>query len=183
MLMFWIAASLMIAVALIMVLPALLAGWRDSDGGRDAVNVAIFQEQLGALERERASGAIGEDEYEVGRLAIERQMLSDLDDDGRLDGARDDAPGRRGSMAGIAVAVALPLAALGMYFHFGDPASLMSQPAAETAPATGPLSGEAARQIPHSVQEMVASLEARLRSQPERATRCRRPTASDHGIP
>jgi cytochrome c-type biogenesis protein CcmH len=128
---FWLAAAAMIVVALAFVLPRLLSRNAPSRGAsRAALNAAVYRGQLADLERERASGALALADYEAARAELERRLLADV--------APEERTVARGSgrAAAIAVALLLPVVAVGLYFAFGNPAAIGVSPAtADDLPA------------------------------------------------
>ena len=131
---FWLAVAAMIAVALAFVLPRL--GSRKAPGrgaSRAALNAEVYRGQLADLERERAAGALAPADYEAARAEIERRLLADVATDERT------AARTVGRGASIAVALLLPLAAIGLYFAFGNPEAIELAPAT----ATGALAPDA----------------------------------------
>jgi len=145
-------AFLIAAAALLAVTLALLARpwWRRRGSGaatRRALNAAIYRDEFADLERDRASGQLGEADYEQARGDLQRRLLEDA--------AENDAPvvadhGWR-TLAGLAVA--LPLAAAGFYYWLGNPAALGNNP---QQPITNA-----------DVDRMVASLAAKLEKEPD----------------
>lgn len=163
---FWIAACVMIAVALAFVLPPMLGRYRQPGTTRDAVNLAIHQEKRRELEAEHAAGLLDQAAFDTARTELDRELLGDV--------AAPDAASTRitpsNPYPAIIVAVLVPLSAFGIYLGVGAPALLLEDrsPPADTA-AGGAASADAQAGLPHSVQEMVARLEQRLREAPEDA--------------
>lgn len=148
---FLIAAAVLVMAAL-----ALLSRpwWRRrrADGrSRRALNAAIYRDELSELDSDRASGQLNEADYEHARAELQRRLLEDA--------AESDAPvvatTSRGTLIGLIVA--LPLAAAGLYLWLGSPAALTQQP---RAPA-------AANMTPADIDRMVATLAAKLESEPD----------------
>ena len=80
MLVFWLLAALMIAVALTLVLPPLLGSGRHTGGGDERQvdgNVALYQERLATLVAEQASGELAAEAFEEARLELQRELLED----------------------------------------------------------------------------------------------------------
>ncbi len=126
---FWIIAALMTAGALAFVLPRLFAA---SVGGRirsrTSMNAALMQGEIEELDREHAEGRISADELAQAKLDVERRLLAEAGDDAR------GAPGAVSPRAAsIAIAVALPAFAFGLYAVFGDPDALSANRAASAA--------------------------------------------------
>ena len=162
MLVFWISASGMIAVALAFVLPALVSRRAGTGPSRAAANLAIYRERRRELEAEHDSGRVDAEQLEAALREMDRELLRDAQDDG----GQHDAPATRNPYPAIAIAVLLPVVAFGGYLKLGSPELLMrgSTAAGPASDASGPAQ---AQDAPHSVQEMVARLEQRMRENPE----------------
>ena len=152
---FWSIAALLAAVALAFVLPALL-GRRRATGAAtpDAANVAIHRDQLKELDADLAAGTLSPEQRDEARREIEQRLLDDL----RVgDGTRAiPAGGRR---TGMAVALALPVAALLLYLAVGNPAAL----------APGAAAGDGHGIARDQIEGMVERLAARMKEKPEDA--------------
>jgi cytochrome c-type biogenesis protein CcmH len=116
---FLIAAALLLAASL-----ALLSRpwWRRGSAGatsRRALNATIYRDQLGELDRDRGAGQLDEADYQEARGEIQRRLLEDA--------AEADAPlavpGHR-LRSLIAMVIAFPLLAGGLYAWLGSPAAL-----------------------------------------------------------
>ena len=157
MLLFWLLASLMILAALLLVVPPLM---RDRTSGRDSMdeaNVALYRERLTELDRERDRGEIEADRYSALREDIERGLLADV---GGREAPRTTAHPPPYWMA-VTVAVAVPVCGLAFYLWLGSPHGLH--------PQSPPPEADAGTEPTQSVEAMVASLAARLASDPANA--------------
>jgi len=150
---FWSIAALLTAVALAFVLPALL-GRRRATGAAtpDATNVAIHRDQLKELDADLAAGTLSPEQRDEARREIEQRLLDDLRTG---DGTRAiPAGGRR---TGMAVALALPVAALLLYLAVGNPAAL----------APGAAAGDGHGIARDQIEVMIERLAARMKEKPE----------------
>ncbi len=131
----------MAGVALFFALRGLLARSAPPARGRHAeMNAAIYRGELADLARERAEGRLTEPQYARAREEIERRLLSDVA------GGRADPPTVAAPRATVLVmAVALPLAAFGLYAIFGNPVALEAETAATAVQADNPASLPARR--------------------------------------
>ena len=166
MLLFWILASLMILAALLLVVPALM---RTGASGRDVpgdANVALYRERLADLDRERDRGEIDAERYAALREDLERGLLADI---GRQESPRAAAHSPPYWMA-MTVAVVVPVCGLAFYLWLGSPHGLDSRapPRATVAGTepTPPRETVAGTEPTPSVEDMVASLAARLVDNP-----------------
>jgi cytochrome c-type biogenesis protein CcmH len=154
---FWALALLSIGVALGAVLPPLLRrGVNAGSMDGEAANIAIYRDQLAELRTDLDRGEIGAKQYEDARLEIQKRLAEDMP-------ARQpdcESPGQAGRWAGFVLAGAIPLAAIGLYAGLGNPGALGLVPAkAAVAISEGG----------HDTAPMLASLEAKLKKNPDNA--------------
>lgn len=116
---FWGIVLGMLVLALGLLLPPILrGGGRAVRGGRDALNVAIYEDRLQELETEREAGNLSDESFELARNELQRDLLVDVQP-GEA-GASESAPARgKGRWAAAAVAVAVPALALILYSQLG----------------------------------------------------------------
>src|SRR5690606_12042353 len=136
---FWLAAMLLCLAALALILPPLLR--RRSDPRRD------IERELAGLKRRHEAGEVPADEYARERDALSRRLLAAIETAG---------PPPATALA-VMLAIALPVAALALYFTIGQPRAL--DPALQRAG-----SGEG---MPRGLDEAIAALEQRLRQHPD----------------
>jgi cytochrome c-type biogenesis protein CcmH len=135
-LLFWLIAASMAALALAFALPGLLARRaRPVHPRRAEINAAIYRGELADIDRERAAGRLPDPQYAHAREEIERRLLSDVA--GACDDPRPAAPPRG---AAIAMTIALPALAFGLYAIFGDPVARNGAPGAASVTAGSPAS-------------------------------------------
>jgi cytochrome c-type biogenesis protein CcmH len=153
---FWILAALLIAGALLCVLPPLLK--RSHDKSRSAVpnkalNVAVYRDQHQELEADRRAGTLNDEQYERARAELERRLLDDVAAEPAPAAAK---PASRASA--IILGLAVPLLAVGLYFAVGNPQAL--------APVAMP--ANAGQNItPQQIEAMVAKLAERMKQNPD----------------
>ncbi len=150
----WIILGALTAIVLLVLLRPLV-GVRTNEHAREAFNAAVYRDQLGEIDADRARGLIGEAEAEAARLEIARRLLQA--DRTELTHSEDASGSGHARAAMIAVATVLPLLALGLYLVYGSP-RLPDQPLALRL------------QDPSNAQNLealVARVEARLREHPE----------------
>lgn len=150
----WVILASLTAIVLFVLLRPLVGGG-GSEPAREAFNATVYRDQLDEIEADRARGLIGEAEAEAARLEVARRLLdADEKAKGKTTEAKSGGPARA---ALVGVALALPLAALGLYLSYGSP-RLPDQPLA--ARLTDPASEK-------NIGVLVARVEARLRAHPE----------------
>ena len=156
---FWLIATLFIAVALLLVLTPLLRRRKSGLGtDRDATNVKLYRDELAELERERADGTLGEQQYLEAHREIEQRLLEDVQPDA-AEAAATPAGSRATLWAALVVAIALPLVAVLGYIQFGDMSALNPVVQQEGHPIT-----------PAEMTKLVDKLAERLKKNPEDAT-------------
>jgi cytochrome c-type biogenesis protein CcmH len=148
---FWLFALILMAIALAFVVPPLL-GSRPTDTGADgdSDDLKLYRSRIAALDEECRLGALGEDDLAEAKDELSRELLADT-------GAAV-ASGRGGQRTSvsrpwlaIAVGVAVPLLAISLYQRLGEPRAIDPPAAASSEPA---------------VEDMVARLAARMQSEP-----------------
>ncbi|MBF8779213.1 c-type cytochrome biogenesis protein CcmI [Pseudomonas fulva] len=146
----WLAAGLLSLVALgLLLVPILRAGGPHAEQDRAALNVELYQERVAELEAQQQAGVLDAAQLQRGRDEAARELLTDTE---TLGGA----PARPlGRGVPLAVAVLLPVVALGLYLHFG--AADKVELAREFA------------QAPSNLQDMTTRLERTVQAQPESA--------------
>ena len=161
MMVFWVVAALLLAGALLMLLPPL---WRppaaDAAVAPSAVNLAIYRDQWREAERDLAQAALDGTQFAAARDDIRRRWL----EEGAPTGAATPTaePARR---TALALALLLPLGSVLVYLQLGHPASLA--PAAPVAAGTAP-AGRHGVDVAQ-IRAMVAGLAERLKSEPANA--------------
>jgi cytochrome c-type biogenesis protein CcmH len=119
---------------------------------RVSYNLAVYRDQLAEIEREHKRGALNELQAASARSEIERRLLALTQQEEAP--ARDSSGLRRG---GIAMAIMLPLIALGWYFVTGRP-ELPARPFAERS---------ASDENMQNAARLLDELEQRLQAKPE----------------
>ncbi|CAN5442400.1 c-type cytochrome biogenesis protein CcmI [soil metagenome] len=155
---FAIVACLMLALALLFVLPALVRtqGKDSRHIQRDEINLEVLRDQLHELDADLAAGTIGADAYDSARKELERRVVEDVVPGLPMQAAEKN----RKPWAALAVGVAVPIIALSLYAYLGSPSAL--DPAKRVAPEQA-AQGVTAEQV----DAMVAKLAERLKSRPD----------------
>ena len=157
---FWIIAGLLMAGALVFVVPPLLGGRRRraGPGTREQANVQILRDQLRELDADVAAGTISRDQFEQARREIEQRVLED--------GASEPtavAAGGHGRIAAVVVGIAIPVLAVAIYLVLGSPKALDPQVA-----AARPAQEQQAHEItPEQIAAMVENLAERMKANPD----------------
>jgi cytochrome c-type biogenesis protein CcmH len=158
MIMFSVVAALLVAAALLFIVPSL---WRRREGigvQRDRSNLEIYKDQLLELEADLNNGILSQEQFEQGQLELERRLLEDVTPEANQKLVQDDRGEGRG--AAITVMLLVPLLAVFIYLIKGTPAALSPDKitVAEQA-GKGPAHAVTAEQINAMVQGLAARLE------------------------
>jgi cytochrome c-type biogenesis protein CcmH len=148
---FWAVCAALAALALALVLRPLLARRGAAGVSRREANIAIYRDQRRELDADLAAGKLAAAEHEKARAELEARLLEDVD--AAADEPR--AP-RSGWRAAVLVGLAVPLAALAVYFAVGTPAAVTGLPGQGEVTAG-------------QIEVMVQRLAARLRENPDDA--------------
>ena len=154
MIVFWLIAGAMVAIALAFVIPALSGHTRGSGVIRKQLNIRIHKERLQELETDLQNGALSQDQFEQARAELQRDLLRDTEGD-------DDAPAATHPprlLGAIVAAVAIPALAIALYLTLGDPQSMHRSP--QTL-AQQQMAGM------HSIEQMVQQLRDKLQREPD----------------
>src|SRR5439155_1507874 len=152
---FLVIGALLITGAVLFIVPPLLSRRARAGATRDAVNVAVYRDQLRELEADLRAGTLAADQHEKARHEIEARLLADV--------GGGEAPAqapRRARAAALTLGLALPICALAVYLSVGNPRALLPQ-----AAEGGNQHGLSAQQF----EALVSRLAARLKDNPEDA--------------
>ncbi len=154
------AVALAAVTVLLLVLPLMRRAERAPGETQSDASVAVLKDQIAELEREHAAGTIGEQAFEAAQKEIRARLIEDTSADAAPGAAPDAAPGatpaaRAERAPAIALAVIVPLCAVGLYLLLGTPQALDPQ----RAPAGMP--------DPAQIEGMVARLAAKMEQTPD----------------
>jgi len=153
---FWIVAGLLMAGALLFVLPPLL-GRRPISGGAShgQVNLNIYRDQLRELDRDLEMEVIAREQYEASRREIEKRVLEES-----AEASDAPAPAQVQWTLVSVVGVLLPAMAIGLYLTLGTPAALTGKDSPSADDASHAMT-------PERIEGMVRNLAERLKANPE----------------
>ena len=147
---FWtIAALLAVAVVAIMVRP-LLSRRVQAGVSSDALNTSLYAEQLAELDNDLRAGSITQADFDRASRELKARLVDDV---GGEQAPRSTTQSRA---TALAVGVAVPVCALGIYLLVGSPELLRPPPPAEAAQEF----------TPHEIEAMVERLAERLKTDP-----------------
>jgi cytochrome c-type biogenesis protein CcmH len=149
---FWVvAAAMTLAVIAVLAVPLIRRTVATPAVDQDRSNVALFEDQLSELERDREQGVLSQAQFELARTELSRRLLADVDRD-----ANQAAP--RAAAAGawrFAALACVPIAAVAAYLGLGTPQAI--DPALLSARSGA---GEHAQQLDVLMQRLAQRLEA-----------------------
>jgi cytochrome c-type biogenesis protein CcmH len=155
---FLITAALLVAGAVLFVVPALVRGRARPAESRDVVNTAVYRDQLRELESDLRSGTLAADQVDKARGEIEARLIDDVSAERLGEHIVPQTPARSRTSA-IAFGIAVPLCALAVYLGVGNPRALDPQPGGGTD------HGVTQQQL----QSLIERLAARMKDNPEDA--------------
>ena len=167
---FWFAAALMVAGALLFVVPPLLRGPptnlraqrnRAGQSRTSALLVAIHRDALRELDADLSVGKLTPVAYEESRCELERRVLEEAT---AVSEFALRSGGRRGGWTVAILVAAIPVSAVSLYLWTGSPSTI--DPAKATAPAAPVGQPPSAEQL---AQRRVEQLTARLKENPSDA--------------
>ncbi|MFN7087347.1 MAG: c-type cytochrome biogenesis protein CcmI [Burkholderiales bacterium] len=151
---FLIVSGLLLAGALLFIVPPLLRNPSVAVISRKAANISLYRDQLQELEADLRAGTLSVENHDKAKREIEARLLEDVG----ADDETTDRP-RHGRASAIIVGLALPLCAIAVYLATGSPQALV---AGQSQEARGPAHEITAEQI----EEMTQRLAARLQNEP-----------------
>ncbi len=160
MMVFWILAAGLAGLALLFIVPPILSKKANTaQMDENQINMAVFQQQIGELDTDLASGSLDQSQYDSARLDLEKELLSDIDEPA----PDSDKQGlNSGRWAAGVLAVAAPAVALAMYLMVGNHTAI-DRPSPKVAAAQA---REEARDLP-PMDVLVQKLAERMEQNPE----------------
>lgn len=154
---FLAVAAVMIAGALLAVLPPLLTRREAEMSDRGAANIALLRRALDDNDAELRAGTIDRDQWESTRREIERRVV---EESRAADGTRPvSAAAERSPRIALLLAILVPIAAIALYIVLGEPRAMSGQPPQEEA------AGHAVEN--ERILAMAESLAKKLKAAPE----------------
>lgn len=145
---FWILATLLLVLALVIVLlPLVRARTNDKLVSKDA-NVAIARQRLSELQADQEQGLLSQEKFAAAEADIQAQLLSDVADD-VVESASTNTQSR---LPALLILIALPVMAIGLYSTLGSQQWL--------TPDLVDIDSDLAQL--ESIEDMVGNLESKL---------------------
>jgi cytochrome c-type biogenesis protein CcmH len=145
---FWTIAALLAAGAVALIVYPLLARRVRTGVSSDALNTSLYAEQLAELDADLRNGAITRHEYDVASRELKGRLVEDVGD------AQERPPATQSRLAAVAVGLAVPACAIGIYLLVGNPQLLGPQQAADPT----------SELTPHQIEAMVERLAERMKT-------------------
>ncbi|WP_296205071.1 c-type cytochrome biogenesis protein CcmI, partial [uncultured Hyphomicrobium sp.] len=155
----WLCFAFLTAAVVAMLLRPLRAGGNGAVAPAEA-DLAVYRDQLRELEAERERGLIGDSDVEGARAEVARRLIKRANAGPDAGPAAPSDPARARTIY-TAVAIALPVLAIGLYVFTGSP-QLPARPFAERQSKDIPDANQAA-----GIVELIQRVEARLREDPQ----------------
>jgi cytochrome c-type biogenesis protein CcmH len=161
MMVFWVVAVLLIAAALLFLLPPLIQKGKtatDEDVfDRDELNVTIFKDQLAELERDLSVNVLTQEQFETAKHDLERSFLQESNTE--PGGSVSQVDRVIGRSAAVVITVLIPIVAISLYNLLGSgEAGLNPEDATPQVQAEG---------HDGSLEEQVSKLKESLKNDPE----------------
>ncbi|KAA0947306.1 MULTISPECIES: c-type cytochrome biogenesis protein CcmI [unclassified Pseudomonas] len=145
---FWLAAGLLLLVALSFLLIPVLRGRRaQREEDRTALNVALYQERVAELQTQQDEGVLNAAQLDTGRAEAARELLADTE------GVEKPRESRLGKPLPLLAAFLVPVLGVALYLHYG---------ASDKVELTREFS-----QPPVSMEDMIQRLERAAEAQPD----------------
>lgn len=145
---FWLAAGLLLLIALSFLLIPVLRGRRaQREEDRTALNVALYQERVAELQVQQDEGVLNAAQLDTGRAEAARELLADTE------GLEKPRESRLGKPLPLLAAFLVPVLGVALYLHYG---------ASDKVELTREFS-----QPPVSMEDMTHRLERAAAAQPD----------------
>lgn len=111
---FWLAAGLLLLIALsFLLIPVLRERRAQREEDRTALNVALYEERVAELHSQQQEGVLSAEQMDSGRAEAARELLADTE------GSANVRTSRLGKPLPLLAALLVPVLGLGLYLHFG----------------------------------------------------------------
>ena len=164
---FWIAAILMVAVAMYFLLRPLLMNLDKRDIDRTILNADIAKERLNELKLELEQGVINKEEYDLTREELEQSLLYDVAQE-QGENLSTVSTNSYSRISRTILMISIPVVAISFYVFLGSPDLIEGgKKQTATAPA-GHGSSNGADKLA-TVEQMIDRLAAKLKENPANA--------------
>lgn len=118
MIVFWVVGALAVVLVLGLLFRPFLLKSSSSQVSRRQMNAAIYRDQVARLDRDRAENMLAETDYEQAKAELQRRVIDDTSE------ADNTSTLQAPKKTMLAIGLALPVAAIGLYLALGSPATL-----------------------------------------------------------
>lgn len=159
MLTFWLSALLLIAVSLVLILPAFWGRYRRNLSVPEDQNIDVAKERLSELHSQLDENLIEQDQYDLQKQELEKSLAIDID---KSSGAEQKIIGDKKILHVLSIVFFIPVVTFILYLVLGSPEVLFK----ENVAAKKPVQAQQ-QQPPHSIEEMLSTLERKLKENPD----------------
>lgn len=157
MILFWIICVLMLVIALLfVVLPLWRGGLKNSTVQRDSANLDIFRDQIAEMDADLRNGLLTQEMFEQGKAELQSRLLDEV---GEIQSANPAVIRNPLKILALALAVLLPVTAVGIYWKLGNRHALLQKESVVSAEGFNGVRSEAS----------LKALEDELASKPDDA--------------
>lgn len=163
MIVFWLICAVLVVIALAFLIPAFLqSGAKEPDNSDTEANVDVYRDQISELDADLRNGIVAQEQYQHDREEIERRLLEDVSPKKPVL----NKPISSGRRLVYAIALGIPLVAIGLYLRVGNPAAISASPATNVQ---APFAGNSAdgQMTQQRMEANVAALAQRLEQNPK----------------
>lgn len=162
---FILSAIVLVAIAIIIVLPTMLKKNQPFSDDFDELNVSIAKDRLKELKQQRDAGDLSDEVYQQMHAELESTLAIDLAGMEGADEIQQNGAEHKNKYSPIIVAAVIPVIAIILYSQLGDFDAATGEVSASTS-AAAPTADE---QPQMSMEEAIAGLQQRLAADPENA--------------
>lgn len=160
MLIFWLSALLLIAVSLALLLPVFWGRYQNRFAQSTEQNIHVAKDRLAELKQQYDDQQISDEEYQQQRNELEQTLAIDLAEQAETSV---NVLGDKKIVHVLTIVFLVPVVSFALYFVLGSPQVLFQEAPSQTKSSAI----QSARQQPHSVEEMLQSLEQKLVANPD----------------
>lgn len=154
MIIFWIICAALLVIALLFViLPLWLGNLKKNNIQRDSANLEIFRDQIAEMDADLRNGLLTQDMYEQGKRELQSRLVDEVGEAQNISPVALRDPLKT---LALALAILIPVAAIGLYWQVGNRHALVAQSANVNADQFASVSSEGA----------LKALEAKVAAQP-----------------
>lgn len=159
MLSFWLLALLLIGISLALLLPAFWGRYQRNSSDLEVQNIQVARERLSELKMQLDNKQISDEQYQQQQQELESSLAIDLEKSSEI---QQTLLGDKKILHVLAIVFFIPVVSFALYFVLGSPETLFKNQVVHTnsAPAN-------ASQPPHSIEDMLATLEQKLVDNPD----------------